>query len=60
MAKKTVQLKAIVDLSLRKSPDKSSPLYDEWFNWPEGTVFEPPAHMRVDLALTRGIAEEVK
>ena len=59
MAKKTVKLQAVVELSLRKSPDKLSPLYDEWFNWPAGTVFEPPAHMKVDLALARGIAVEV-
>jgi hypothetical protein len=34
-------------------------LYNEWHIWEKGTVFEPPAHMMVDLALKRGIAEEV-
>lgn len=60
MAKKTLQLRAIVDLSLRMSSDPSSTLYEMWHEWPAGTVFEPPAHMNVELALQRGIAEEVK
>jgi len=60
MAKKAMQLRAIVDLSLRMSPDQGSPLYEMWHEWPAGTVFTPPAHMNVELALQRGIAEEVK
>lgn len=47
-------------LSLRKSPDKNSPLYLEWYSWGDGQVFEPPEHMNVDRALQRGIVEEVK
>lgn len=58
-AQKTTKLQAVTDMSLRKSPDKNSPLYEEWFNWPAGTVFEPPPHMKVDLALARGIVVEV-
>lgn len=57
--KTTGQLRAKVDLSLRKSPDPNSPLYEEWFNWKAGEVFTPPAHMKVDMALQREIAEEV-
>lgn len=53
------KLRALRDLSLRKSPHKEDPLYWEWFQWPAGTVFEPPEHMKVDLAIGRGIAEYV-
>lgn len=53
-------LRALTDLSLRKSADPKSPLYEQWHEWKAGEVFTPPAHMRVDLALARGIAEEVK
>lgn len=56
----TKKLRALVDLDLRKSAKKSDPLYEEWFHWPAGQVFEPPAHMKVDLALSRGIVEEVE
>lgn len=49
-------LRAVVDLALRQSPDRESPLYEEWFEWPAGTVFEPPAHLKVERALERGIA----
>lgn len=54
------QLRALVDLSLRQSPDPANPLYDEWFEWPAGMVFTAPKHMNVALTLERGIAEEVK
>lgn len=47
-------------LGLRKSPDKTSPLYEEWFDWPDGQVFTPPPHMNVERALERGIIVEVK
>lgn len=57
--KTTGKLKALTDLALRQSPDPKSPLYEEWFEWKAGEVFEPPTHMKVDLALKRGIAEEV-
>lgn len=60
MADKAKKLRALTDLSLRQSPDPASPLYEEWFEWPQGTVFVPPAHMKVELAIQRGIAEEVK
>lgn len=53
-------LRAIVKLSLRKSPDRKSPLWGEWFEWEEGTVFTPPPHMNVARALARGIAEVPK
>ena len=55
-----MKLRALTLLSLRKSPDPSDPLYEQWFEWPEGTEFTPPKHMKVDLALARGIAEKVK
>ena len=54
------QLRAITRLSLRKSPDKGSPLWDEWHQWEAGAVFTPPAHMDVARALERGIAEVPK
>ncbi len=54
------QLRAITRLSLRKSPDKDSPLWDEWHEWEAGAVFTPPAHMDVTRALERGIAEVSK
>lgn len=57
--KTTRQLRAVVDLSLRKSPNEGSPGWDEFYEWPAGTVFTPPPHMKVDLALARGIAVEV-
>lgn len=57
--KKTPQLRALVDLALRKSPKKGTPEYEDFYEWPAGTVFTPPPHMRVDLALAREIAEEV-
>lgn len=54
------QYRALTKLSLRKSPDKRSKLYEEWHEWKAGTVFEPPAHMRIDKALERRIIQEVK
>lgn len=54
------KLRALVRMDLRKSPDPKSPLFEEWHTWYEGDVFTPPPHMKVDLALKRGIAEEVK
>lgn len=59
-AKKTTgKLKALTDLSLRKSADPKSPLYEEWFEWKAGETFTPPAHLKVELAIKRGIAEVV-
>lgn len=54
------RLRALIDMSLRQSPDPQSPLYEQWHDWPAGTVFTPPAHMDVARALERGIAEEVR
>lgn len=51
--------RALVDMGLRQSPDPSSPKYNEWHEWPAGTVFTPPKHMNVKKALERGIMEEV-
>lgn len=55
-----MKLRAIVDMSLRKSPDPNNPAYEQWHTWKAGTVFEPPAHLNVKRALERGIAEEVQ
>lgn len=52
--------KALTKLSLRQSADPASPLYEEWHEWGAGEVFAPPAHMKIDLALKRGIVEVVK
>ena len=57
MAKK---YRALTNLALRKSPDKSSPLYEQFFDWPECTVFEAPPHLNVKLATEKGKIEEVK
>lgn len=53
------QYRALLDLALRKSPDSTSPLYEEWFEWPAGTVFEAPAHLKVELGIASGKFEEV-
>ena len=60
MAKKYRVVAGYGPLSLRQSPDKESPLYEQWFNWRDGQVFEPPKHMNVERSLARGIIEEVK
>jgi hypothetical protein len=52
--------RALTDLSLRQSSDKEDPKYNEWFEWPEGKVFEPPEHMDIKKALKRGIVELVE
>lgn len=49
------QYRALTNLSLRQSSDPQSPLYEQWHEWPEGSVFTPPKHMNVDKALERGI-----
>lgn len=56
---KVKQYRALTDLSLRQSPDTSSPLYEQWHQWKAGAVFTPPAHMDIARALARGIVEEV-
>lgn len=50
--------RALTNLSLRKSPDPKSPLFEQWYEWPEGTVFEAPAHLNVKLGLEAGKFEE--
>ena len=56
--RKTKQYRALMDLSLRKSADPNSPLYEDWYDWPEGTVFEAPANLNVKAALASGKIEE--
>lgn len=51
--------RALVDLALRKSPERGTPGWDEFHEWPAGTVFTPPPHMNVQRALERGIVESV-
>lgn len=51
--------RALVDCSLRQSPDPASPKYEQWHEWPAGTVFDAPKHLDVKRALERGIIEEV-
>jgi hypothetical protein len=53
-------------ISLRQSPDKTSPKYEEWFDWTDGDVFTPPPHMKslgggksLDEAVALGMLEEV-
>ena len=60
MPTKPTKLRALTDMSLRKSADPKSPAYQEWFDWKAGEVFEAPPNLKVDLALARGIAEVVK
>ena len=66
MAKKYRVIKGTGPIGLRKSPDKTNPLYEEWFNWQDGEVFTPPSHLKsisgVPLAecVERGVLEEVK
>lgn len=55
-----IRLRALVDMSLRRSKDTTSPLYEEWIDWKAGDVFEPPPHMNVSRCLERGIVEEVE
>ena len=59
MANKYRVVEGYGPLGLRKSPDRASPLFEEFFEWQDGEVFEPPAHMKVDLALQRGIIEPI-
>lgn len=50
--------RALVDMSLRQSPDPQSPLFERWHDWSAGTVFTPPTHMNIKKALERGIMVE--
>lgn len=51
--------RAVVDMSLRQSPDPASPLFEQFFDWAAGQEFVPPKHMNVKRALERGIMVEV-
>ena len=52
--------------SLRQSPDRADPLYERWFEWRDGDVFSPPAHLKSIGGLTlaecveRGMLAEVQ
>jgi hypothetical protein len=54
-----MKYRALTDLSLRQSKNPKDPKYEQWYEWPAGTVFEPPQHMNVALSLERGIVEPV-
>ncbi len=54
---KRPKLRALTDMSLRKSADPENPKYQEWHEWPKGRVFTPPPNLNVTRALERGIAE---
>ncbi len=54
------KLRALTRLSLWKNPKRPSKGPDDWHVWEAGVVFEPPPHMKVDLAIARGIAEPVR
>lgn len=58
-AEKQYRVTSIGGISLRSSPDPKSPLYEVWLEWADGQVFTPPEHMKIDLALKRGIVVEV-
>lgn len=60
MAKKYRVVEGFGPLGLRKSPDKESPLYEQWFSWQDGETFTPPPHMNIAKALERGIIVEVR
>lgn len=59
MPDETKRYRALVDLALRKSPDPKSPLYEEWHEWPAGSEFEAPEHLKIDLGLAAGKFVEV-
>jgi uncharacterized protein YaiE (UPF0345 family) len=54
-----MKLKALTDMSLRKSADPNDPAYEEWYDWKAGETFDAPSNLKVDLALKRGIVEVV-
>jgi hypothetical protein len=54
-----MKLRALTNMSIRKSSDPKDPEYAEWHDWKAGDVFEPPAHMDAARACERGIAERV-
>lgn len=52
MAKQYKVLPGTGPIALRKSPDKSSPDYEEWFEWQDGDTFTPPPHLKTISGLT--------
>jgi hypothetical protein len=52
--------RALTGLSLRKSPDPTSPLYEQWFEWAAGEEFDAPQHLDTKRGVARGIMEQVK
>ena len=54
-----MKLRALADLSLRKSADPKRPEYEQWYDWPAGTVFDAPQNLNVKKAIERGIIEVV-
>ena len=46
--------RALYDLALRKSADPKSPLYEEWYEWPAGTVFDAPPNLNIAVGLAAG------
>lgn len=55
-----MKYRALTNLSLRRSIDPGSDQYNEWHEWSQGTIFEPPPYMDVARALSRGIIEAVR
>lgn len=63
--------RALVDLALRKSPiqctcpndderlEGCTSLWHEFFEWPAGTEFEAPKHLKVELGIAKGKFEAV-
>lgn len=54
------RFKALTRMSLRKSPDKSSPLWKEWHVWEAGETFAAPLHLDIKRALARKIMKEMR
>ena len=52
------KLRALKDLSLRKSSKPGTKGYNEWHEWKKGEVFEPPPHMKTDLMVANGKVED--
>ena len=64
----SMKMRALTDLSLRKSPDRTitrdgvevpNPKWDEWYQWTEGKVFTAPSHLKWKRGVERGIMEVV-
>ena len=63
---KTMKLRVVEGfgpISIWKTAGKRPDPFDDpaqWLTWEDGAEFVPPAHMKVDLVLERGIVEEVE